>query len=541
MGPGKLGAPGVECFAFLWGRVALAAAARAPKGQPDREADDASPEQCREGKPSCTPDPRRKLEDLEEACRRAASRRGRLALRVAAVTARLLPIGCCCALDLLRPGGPKRGVKHARKLRVALEALGPAFVKLGQALAAREDVLSEPVAKELRKLCDQVPAFPCGDARRLLAEELGALAPALEGTPVASASLGQVYRITWGQREYAMKVQRPGLAKALAVDLVVLRGLAFVTRRIMGWICATSMDPVQVVRAWSRTLWQELDYTREADFMERMHGALSRVDGLVIPRVCKQLTSVRVLTTEWVHGVSVSKEPRSIQDKHIRVGVETYAAMILDLGMVHADPHAGNMLVTQGNDLCLLDFGMVIEIPPKHRTAWAECLVNLVRRDHDATLDSLITIGFFPADCPRAKIMPVMKKIWTELVSCGSNTKKRKNAVKQCYQEICTLALEFEFSLPDYYLALVRALLTLEGLALTADCDFDIFKVAFPVALRLLTASAARDAQARATSALKASAEQLCSRRGAAAAVAASLVVLGAVAATVAGVQAVGA
>lgn len=529
MGPMEPGAPGVECFAFLWGFQP----ARRQKAQVDTP----SPRSQSPGRDESETASPRRLEDLEEACHRATSRRGRLAWRVVAVTGRLLPIGCCCAADLLRPGGPKRAAKNARKFRLALEALGPAFVKLGQALAAREDVLSEPVAQELRKLCDQVPAFPCDDARRLLVEELGALAPALDSTPVAAASLGQVYRISLDKKEYAMKVQRPGLAEALAVDLVVLRGMARLSRRLVALVCATSMDPVQVVRGWSRTLWQELDYTREADSMERMRGTLSRVDGLVVPQVCRQLSSVRVLTTEWVHGVCVSKDPTSIRAEHIRVGVETYAAMILDLGLVHADPHAGNMLVTSGNDLCLLDFGMVIEIPPAHRTAWAQCLVNLVRRDHEATLDSLITIGFFPADCPREKVMPVMTKIWTELVDCGSSTKKRKDAVRHCYEEIRTLALNFDFNLPDYYLALVRALLTLEGLALSADCDFDIFQVAFPVALRLLTASAARGAQARASSALKASVEQLGGRRGVATA-AAFLALGAAVAAVAVGTQA---
>jgi len=510
----------VECFAFLWGfQPAQASARQGPKAEAASAAEPRRP--CRDG--GCEQTSTQRLEDLEEACQRISRRRGKLAWRIAAVTARLLPVGCCCAADLLRRGGPKRAAKNARRLRLALEALGPAFVKLGQALAAREDVLSEPVAMELRKLCDQVPAFPCEDARRLLEEELGPSAPTLEGPPVAAASLGQVYRISVGMNDYAMKVQRPGLAEALAVDLVVLRGLASLTRRVVARVCATSLDPAQVVKSWSKTLWQELDYTREADSIERMRGTLCRVDGLVIPEVNMQLTAVRVLTTTWVPGVTVSKDPTLVQPQHVRVGVETYASMILDLGLVHADPHAGNMLVTPGNELCLLDFGMVIEIPPDHRTAWAKCLVNLVRRDHEATLDSLITIGFFPVDCPREKIMPVMSKIWTALVNSGSNTKKRKDAVRQCYEEIRTLALDFDFNLPDYYLALVRALLTLEGLALSADCDFDIFQVCFPVAVRLLAASAARGAQA--------SAKQFCSRRSVAAAAALALLALGTAAA----------
>lgn len=526
-------APGAEdCLAFLpWG---CWASPRHSQG----EARSTSPGPASQGAGGAATFAPRQLPDLEAACQRASARRVKLALRVAIVTARLLPIGCCCAADSLRRGGPKRATTNARRLRLALEALGPAFVKLGQALAAREDVLSEPVALELRKLCDQVAAFPCEDARQVLAEELGPRAPVLVDAPVAAASLGQVYRISLGGLDYAMKVQRPGLAEALAVDVVVLKGLAAFMRRVMTAFCATNMDPVQVLAAWAKTLWQELDYTREATSMELMRGTLCRVNGLVIPHVCWQYTSVRVLTTEWVHGVGVSKDPACVRPEHIRIGVETYASMILDLGLVHADPHAGNMIVTPGNDLCLLDFGMVIEIPQPHRTAWAACLVNLVRQDHGATLDSLVQIGFFPPDCPRDKILPIMSKIWTELVGCGSSTKKRKQAVRHCYEEIRTLARNFEFSLPDYYLALVRALLTLEGLALAADCDFDIFKVTFPVALRLLTAAAARDAQACASSVLAASASRCCSRRRGAAAAAAAVVAVLSLGAAAAGAAA---
>merc|ERR1712139_736071 len=106
--------------------------------------------------------------------------------------------------------------------------------------------------------------------------------------------------------------------------------------------------------------------------------------------------------------------------------------------------------------------------------------------DHERTLDNLIDIGFFPRDCPRHEILQVMPKIWTELVDCGSDIKKRKVAVQECLGEILTMVREFEFDLPDYYLALARAMITLEGIAIAADVDFDIFKAAMPPVLRYL-------------------------------------------------------
>jgi predicted unusual protein kinase regulating ubiquinone biosynthesis (AarF/ABC1/UbiB family) len=405
------------------------------------------------------------------------------------VTKKLLPIAVRATVDNLRTQGPRYAVRNARKLRLALEALGPAFVKLGQCLSAREDVLSEEVAAEIRRLCDQVPPFPWEEAAELVCGELGPRAPELPSEAVAAASLGQVYKIVVDGKTCAMKVQRPDLVGALALDLVLLRRMAAFSRRVIARLCTTSVDPEHVVCCWSQTMWRELDYLREAHMTEHMSEGISSscVAGLIIPKVCWHLTSPRVLTTEWVNGLKVTDNPRKVTTSHIRVGVETYAAMILDLGLIHADPHAGNLLLISDTEMCLLDFGMVVEVPPSHRYAWAQCLVHLVRGDHEGTLDELVKIGFFPRECPRQTILPVLSRIWSGLVSCGSDTKMRKQLVRTCYEEIKTLVRDFDFDLPDYYLALVRALLTLEGIALSADCDFDIFKAAFPVAIRALT------------------------------------------------------
>jgi predicted unusual protein kinase regulating ubiquinone biosynthesis (AarF/ABC1/UbiB family) len=217
-----------------------------------------------------------------------------------------------------------------------------------------------------------------------------------------------------------------------------------------------------------------------------------RVEGLVIPKVKWDLTATRVLTTEWIHGARVTTALEKITPQHIRVGVEAFAKMVLDIGFVHADPHAGNVLITTpGDEICLLDFGMVIEVPANHRCAWAQCLYSLVRRDHNSVLNSLIEIGFFPRDCPRDRILKVMPPMWDELVACGSSTQKRKKAVRKCFNELQTFVTELEFDLPDYYIALARAMLTLEGIAIAADVEFDIFEAAFPMVTRHLAKSLA--------------------------------------------------
>jgi len=440
----------------------------------------------------------KRLPELEDACLSVKGHCCSVTLihRRLNVMMHLLPVVARIAVDNLRSGGPKHALANTRRLRLALQALGPAFVKLGQAMATREDVLSDQVAAELRKLCDQVAPFDDEEAWSLVLAQLGKEAPETRGTRVAAASLGQVYRLTVGKTEYAMKVQRPGLTRALAMDVVILKGVAkfirFVVRRVM----VSAVDPVQVVDDWAQTLWNELDYNMEARCMDDMRSALSNIRGLLIPRVCHRLTSLRVLTTEWINGEKITENPKCVNSNHISIGVETFAAMILSVGVVHADPHPGNLIISGEDEVCLLDFGMVCQVPPSHRKAWAQCIVHLVHRDHEAVLDDLILIGFFPRNCPRGEIMPVMSKIWTQLVECGSDIKKRKEAVQMLYGEILTLVRRFEFGLPDYYVALVRALVTLEGIALAADCDFDIFKAIFPCALRFLTESSGADRRA---------------------------------------------
>merc|ERR1740121_2219410 len=221
--------------------------------------------------------------------------------------------------------------------------------------------------------------------------------------------------------------------------------------------------------------------------MDDMRLALAHIEGVVIPPVNWRLTSLRVLTSKWVDGIKITEDPRCVTSRHINIGVDVFAAMVLTVGVVHADPHPGNMLIVEdGKKVCLLDFGMTVFVPESHRAAWAGVIVHIVRQEYDEVLDKLIDIGFFQRDCPRDVILPVMSKIWRQLVDCGSSIHKRKNAATELYSELTTLLRKFNFGLPDYYVALIRAFLTLEGIALAADCDFDIFQAIFPSCVRFM-------------------------------------------------------
>lgn len=429
-----------------------------------------------------------RLPDFDEACASASRQGCKIGSRTFTICGRLLPVGCCIFghnfCQFLCCGQPRIGVKNAKRIKRQFETLGPSFIKLGQAMSAREDVLGPAVSAELRKLCDQVVPIPLEQARCLLEEDLGSKAPLLEDEPVATASLGQVYRIKVGDQDLAMKIQRPLLAQKLAIDVVILMKAATFFNRIR---TCKLVDYVQIVRDWAQTLWQELDYEHEGRRQDYMHKQLTgRVPGLIIPRVHWPLSGTRVLATQWVQGMRLTDSLSKISSKHIATGVDAFASMVLDIGVVHADPHAGNVLITKDDKVCLLDFGMIIEMPEEHRIAWAKCVCSMNRKDHAQTLDNLVALGFFPQDCPRGRILEFMPRIWAELVDSGSDIDKRKLAVQKCRKDIITMVRELEFALPDYYLAFARAVIELEGIAVAADAQFDIFKAVLPHAVRYL-------------------------------------------------------
>lgn len=385
-------------------------------------------------------------------------------------------------------------VSRAKQLRKVLGGLGPSFIKVGQALSARPDLLPKPYLEALSQLQDRLPSFPTPVAHALIEEELGApvseIYSYLSPEPVAAASLGQVYRgvLRSTGEEVAVKVQRPGIGEGIAVDMVLLR-------RLVAAVDAASINPltqplVPLVDEFAARLFAELDYVREGHSCERFRDLYSHVPRVRTPAIKWEATSRRVLTMEWIDGVKLTDEPAmaaaglDVVD-FVTVGVECTLRQLLEAGFFHADPHPGNLLATRSGDLVYLDFGMMSEAPPAARYAIIAHVVHLVNRDYLAMCMDYYALDFMDPSVDTTPIAPALAAFFDGVLS--NSTVSRLN-FRTLVDGLGGVLFQYPFRVPAYYALILRSLTVLEGLALSADPAYNLLGAAYPyVARRLLT------------------------------------------------------
>jgi aarF domain-containing kinase len=388
---------------------------------------------------------------------------------------------------------------QAVQLKEALTNLGPAFVKAGQQLAIRPDLVPPVVLKELQKLCDSVRPIPDAIALQVLREELG-LVEEHENGPnlkdmfedlhlVASASLGQVYRakLKDSGKDVAIKVQRPGMQKAFSLDLFLLQ----LWGDFMDTFTAVFTKQKPFHRAlfdtFSHGSYSELDYENEARNQIHFQKELGKRNCPVkVPDVYQEYSTRRILTTEWIEGVKLADSSSKTIRKLIPVGVELFLTQLLDIGAFHSDPHPGNLLVTEEGKLCLLDFGLCAEVDQKSRDAMTRAIVHLLYRDFDSLVHSdTKELGFLPHDFDTQELKPILTKVLTGgLLESGSDLKKRKRKFMEISNELNEIFFQYPFQVPGFFALVTRGLGLLEGIALVGDPDFDIFASAAPYATK---------------------------------------------------------
>jgi predicted unusual protein kinase regulating ubiquinone biosynthesis (AarF/ABC1/UbiB family) len=408
------------------------------------------------------------------------------------------------ALVLLVQGNSRDGgvqQRLAKRIFTTLTGLGPCFIKVGQALSTRPDLVRRDWLEQLTRLQDDLPAFPHAVALATIEAELGAPADQLfeefPDYPVAAASLGQVYRAQLSDGHWvAVKVQRPNLAFILRRDLAIIRLLAVSFGRLLPLNLGFGLG--EIIDEFGRSLFEEIDYRREADNAERFAALFASHPEVTIPRVERHLSSQRVLTTSWIHGTKLQQrhelEARGLDPAAlIRTGVIAGLQQLLEFGYFHADPHPGNLFALPGKTgpmghLAYVDFGMMDSISDSDRLTLTGAVVHLINRDFRALAQDFVSLGFLN---PRTDIEPIIPALEEVLGGAVGENVGNFN-FKAITDRFSELMYAYPFRVPARFALIIRAVVSQEGLALRLDPSFKIVAVAYPyVARRLLAGDTA--------------------------------------------------
>ncbi|EED88072.1 predicted protein, partial [Thalassiosira pseudonana CCMP1335] len=398
--------------------------------------------------------------------------------------------------------------QRAKDALVLCEKLGPTFIKLGQALSIRTDILPELYALELRQLQDAVPPFDSSEARSVLRKELNvsdlnAIFTQLSEKPVASASIGQVYRgiLKENGKEVAVKVQRPGILGEIALDLHVLRVLTPIQTTLQNAVNrqkTTQEDidtAVALVDEWGRGFVAETDYRLEAENTINFGDAMKKrgLDAVCAPTVVENLVRDKVLVTEWVEGTRLDRDASDDVPRLCGVAINAYLTMLLDTGVLHCDPHPGNLLRTTDGKLCILDWGMTLSVPNDLQYALLEFIAHINTENYDAIPQDFINLGFSPENVSLERLQS--SGITEGLSFAFLDVKGVTNVMEEMSRRNREL-----FALPPYVLYVARAFSTLEGIGLSIDENYAIVQECYPyLSRRLFT-----DRSPRAKAALRA-------------------------------------
>jgi predicted unusual protein kinase regulating ubiquinone biosynthesis (AarF/ABC1/UbiB family) len=403
------------------------------------------------------------------------------------------------AVVLVIQGGsndPKVQKRLGKRIFTTLTNLGPCFIKLGQALSTRPDLLRRDWLDELTKLQDDLPAFPHAIALRTIEEDLGAPVEQLfedfPDHPVAAASLGQVYRAKpVGGSWVAVKVQRPKLTEHLRRDMVLIRLLGVIAAPLLPLNLGFGLG--EIIDEFGRSLFEEIDYRREADNAERFGRLFANNPAVIVPRVDRSLSAQRVITTTWINGTKLQQrqeleaqrlDPASL----IRTGVISGLQQLLEFGYFHADPHPGNLFALPGKTgamghLAYVDFGMMDSISDSDRLTLTGAVVHLINRDFSALAADFVSLGFLNPKTDLEPIIPALEEVLGGALGDNVGSFNFK-AITDRFSE---LMYAYPFRVPARFALIIRAVVSQEGLALRLDPSFKIIRVAYPyVARRLL-------------------------------------------------------
>jgi ubiquinone biosynthesis protein len=367
---------------------------------------------------------------------------------------------------------------RARRLRLICEDLGPTFVKLGQLLSTRPDLLPEAYTAELAALRDEVRPFPFADAEAILAEEYGGPPgerfAAIEPAPVASASISQVHRAVLADgRRVALKIRRPGIDKVIQADLDILKNLAQLAERRLPLLAPYA--PMSLAREFERSLKRELDFNVERRTIERCQAQFEGDPTAHIPYVVREYSTGRVIAMEFIGGISVhdleALRRDGIDPALVAVsGARILLRQIFDFGFFHADPHPGNLRVLPGGVVVPLDYGMFGQLDGPTRERIADLMTGLLMQDTDRVLRALDALEIRGEHVDAR----ALRRDAAELVASYSELTLDTIDLGHLLRELIDFIRTHNLRIPPDLVLLIRALVTIEGVGRALDPHFDI-------------------------------------------------------------------
>lgn len=383
-------------------------------------------------------------------------------------------------------------LKRAAQLRHILTRLGPTFIKVGQALSTRPDLVRKDFLDELVKLQDQLPPFEQALAFQTIETELGRsiteIYSQISPEPVAAASLGQVYRgrLHSGE-EVAIKVQRPNLRPVITLDLYLMRWAS-------GWLTPwlplnLGHDLKMIVDEFGTKLFEEIDYLNEGRNAEKFATNFRNDPRVKVPAIYWRYTSTLVLTLEWINGFKLTDTPKIKaagldSDALIEIGVTAGLQQLLEHGFFHADPHPGNLFAMPDGRMAYIDFGMMDQLEQSTKETLVDAIVHLVNKDYVDLAEDYVKLGFLAPNTDIRPIVPALEAVLGDAI--GKNVADFN--FKSITDSFSELMYQYPFRVPSQFALIIRSLVTQEGIALSLNPNFKIVEVAYPyVAQRLLT------------------------------------------------------
>lgn len=420
--------------------------------------------------------------------------------RLVVVLSQLVSLAVVLLLQADSPD-PKVQQRLGQRIFTTLTNLGPCFIKVGQALSTRPDLVRRDWLDQLTQLQDNLPPFPHAIALQTIEAELGApvgqLFEEFPDYPVAAASLGQVYKARpVGGGWVAVKVQRPNLERQLRRDLVLIRLLGVTAAPLLPLNLGFGLGTI--IDEFGRSLFEEIDYRQEAANAERFARLFASNPAVIVPRVDRSLSARRVLTTTWINGTKLQQrqeleaqrlDPAAL----IRTGVIAGLQQLLEFGYFHADPHPGNLFALPGRSGALghvayVDFGMMDSISDADRLTLTGAVVHLINRDFTGLAHDFVDLGFLNPNTDLAPIIPALEQVLGGALGDNVGSFNFK-AITDRFSE---LMYAYPFRVPARFALIIRAVVSQEGLAMRLDPSFRIIRVAYPyVARRLLAGDTA--------------------------------------------------